>query len=85
MTTQTHVNGSVSGLAAGRSQVSDFFRSALHVPGKALERAFDRLALWQERMHERHQLRMLDDHMLHDVGLTRADVENEASKPFWHA
>lgn len=85
MTTQTHANGPVSGLATGHGQVSDFFRSALHVSAKAVERAFDRLALWQERAHERHQLRMMDDHMLHDVGLTRADVEFESSKPFWHA
>jgi uncharacterized protein YjiS (DUF1127 family) len=83
MTTQTHVNGSVSGLAAGRSQVSDFFRSTLALPAKVLERAFDRLATWQQRAYERRQLRMLDDHMLHDVGLSRADVESEARKPFW--
>jgi uncharacterized protein YjiS (DUF1127 family) len=25
----------------------------------------------------------LDDRMLRDIGLARADVENEAGKPFW--
>lgn len=83
MSTQTPLNGSVCGQAAGRSPVHELFRSALDLPAKALERVFDRLSLWQERAHERHQLRMLDDHMLHDVGLTRADVEGEARKPFW--
>lgn len=83
MSTQTPLNGTVSGLAADRSPVHGLFRSALDLPAKALERAFDRLALWQQRAYERHQLRMLDDHMLHDVGLSRADVEGEARKPFW--
>jgi uncharacterized protein YjiS (DUF1127 family) len=83
MSTRISLHGSVSGQAAARASVYDLFRSALGVPAKALERAFDQLSLWQERAHERHQLRMLDDHMLHDVGLSRADVESEARKPFW--
>lgn len=83
MAPQTPLNDTVSGLDSGRHSVNDFFRSALDVPAKALEIAFDRLALWQQRAYERHQLRMLDDHMLHDVGLSRADVEGEARKPFW--
>lgn len=69
--------------ASGRGFVPELFDSALELPGKLLVVAFDRLALWQERAQERHQLRMLDDHMLHDVGLTRSDVETEARKPFW--
>ena len=32
---------------------------------------------------ERSVLRSLDDAMLKDIGLSRADVEAEASKPFW--
>ena len=41
------------------------------------------LLAWLERAHQRRQLRTLSDHMLHDIGLSRADVEGEAGKPFW--
>ncbi len=38
---------------------------------------------WTGRSAQRRRLRELDDHLLRDMGLTRADVEREASKPFW--
>jgi uncharacterized protein YjiS (DUF1127 family) len=38
---------------------------------------------WSERAAQRRRLRQLDDHLLHDMGLSRADVEQEVSKPFW--
>ncbi|NVK20072.1 MAG: DUF1127 domain-containing protein [Methylocystaceae bacterium] len=41
------------------------------------------LSLWAERNRSRRQLAGLSDHMLHDIGLTRADVTAEADKPFW--
>lgn len=41
------------------------------------------LAVWQRRDRERSRLRALDDHMLRDIGITRADAERECSKPFW--
>ncbi|MFZ5792325.1 MAG: DUF1127 domain-containing protein [Pseudomonadota bacterium] len=45
--------------------------------------AGDVLIGWQQRAQERSHLLMLDDRMLRDIGLTRADVEHEANKPFW--
>ena len=47
--------------------------------------AFDTLLLWQQRASERADLARLTDFQLKDVGLTRSDVEREASKPFWQA
>jgi uncharacterized protein YjiS (DUF1127 family) len=41
------------------------------------------LLIWRERARQRRQLELLNDHMLRDIGLTRADVFAEASKPFW--
>jgi uncharacterized protein YjiS (DUF1127 family) len=41
------------------------------------------VARWSERAAQRRRLRQLDDRLLHDMGLSRADVEQEASKPFW--
>lgn len=43
----------------------------------------DLLSLWFERARQRRQLHALDENMLKDIGLTRADVEFEAQKHFW--
>jgi uncharacterized protein YjiS (DUF1127 family) len=48
-----------------------------------LWRAADLVLTWHERARQRRQLRTLNDHMLRDIGLTRADVLAESSKPFW--
>jgi uncharacterized protein YjiS (DUF1127 family) len=49
----------------------------------AVGRAIDLLLVWQQRARDRRQLESLSDHMLRDIGLSRADVFAEASKPFW--
>jgi uncharacterized protein YjiS (DUF1127 family) len=38
---------------------------------------------WRRRIEGRRQLATLSDVMLHDIGLTRADAEFLANKPFW--
>jgi uncharacterized protein YjiS (DUF1127 family) len=48
-----------------------------------VDRAVDLLLSWHERSRQRRQLRSLSHHMLRDIGLSRADVEAEAAKPFW--
>jgi uncharacterized protein YjiS (DUF1127 family) len=58
--------------AAGRRGLADVL---LHV--------LDRICAWQERRRQRWILASLDDNALKDVGLTRADVAWEVSKPFW--
>ena len=50
---------------------------------RVLERACDLLLTWQERSQQRQQLEMLNDHMLRDIGLSRADILAEATKRFW--
>jgi Uncharacterized conserved small protein len=40
-------------------------------------------ALWSERHAERTRLLSLDDRMLKDIGLSRADAWSEGSKPVW--
>jgi uncharacterized protein YjiS (DUF1127 family) len=50
---------------------------------KGVRRAAESVLSWQERARQRHQLQCLSDHMLRDIGLTRADVLAESTKPFW--
>ena len=38
---------------------------------------------WQQRVQQRHHLVDLDDRVLQDMGMTRADARREARKPFW--
>lgn len=38
---------------------------------------------WDHRHRSRNALRTLDDYMLEDVGLTRAQAHKEAQRPFW--
>jgi len=39
---------------------------------------------WQRRARQRAELARLNERDLHDLGLSRADVEYEVRKPFWH-
>ena len=43
------------------------------------------LVRWQERADQRLRLSGLDEHLLKDIGLSRADTLPESAKPFWKA
>ena len=47
--------------------------------------ALDRLLGWHELARQGRALLALNDRMLKDIGITRADAEREASRPFWGA
>jgi uncharacterized protein YjiS (DUF1127 family) len=53
--------------------------------GRGLERlaiaAFDALFEYRELRRERRQLAALDERLLRDIGLSRADVERECRRP----
>ena len=38
---------------------------------------------WIERSRQRRALAELDDRLLRDIGLTRAEARVEATQPFW--
>lgn len=52
-------------------------------PQTPIERLRTALHTWRHRRRSRLDLLALDDHLLKDIGLTRAQVHVEASKPFW--
>ena len=56
-----------------------FVHKLIHLPVTL----FETLLVWQERADERAHLASLDDRLLRDMGLSRADAEREAAIPFW--
>ena len=38
---------------------------------------------WWQHQRSLHELEMLDDAILRDIGLSRNEVQPEASRPFW--
>ena len=56
-------------------------------PAGILRAAGTRLLLallqWQELAQQRRRLLAMDDHMLKDIGITRADAWHEGTRPFW--
>jgi len=38
---------------------------------------------WRRRTHDRRELADLSEMMLHDIGITRAEADYLANKPFW--
>jgi uncharacterized protein YjiS (DUF1127 family) len=52
-------------------------------PGRPLARFRATLREWRRRSREREKLASLDERMLSDIGLTRAEAEFLSHKPFW--
>jgi uncharacterized protein YjiS (DUF1127 family) len=48
-----------------------------------LLRALELVLSWQEVARQRRALLALDERLLKDIGITRADAEHEAGRPFW--
>jgi uncharacterized protein YjiS (DUF1127 family) len=46
-------------------------------------RLFATFREWRQRVNGRAELARLDDRMLRDIGITRADAEFLSNKPFW--
>jgi uncharacterized protein YjiS (DUF1127 family) len=61
------------------------FEAAVAPVDNALAGFVDQLLTWQQRVRDRHALGQLDEHMLHDIGISAADVAHETSKPFWRS
>ena len=53
------------------------------LPTIGMEALWGRLKRWSQLARQRRQLAMLDDAALKDLGLSRADVQQESERPFW--
>lgn len=81
MGTISHIPAALE--AAGRSFGA--LRLAGTRVGATLGTAVVAVLNWQRRANERFALQSLDDRMLRDIGITHADADREARKPFWIA
>ena len=62
-------------------------RAWLEDRGHSVHRRFSRealLAAWR-RLRSRQRIAELDSHLLKDIGVSFAEAEAEANKPFWRA
>lgn len=69
---------------ASRASLGDFrARDSFGWVRGDLARARRCAALWARRRQQRLRLKDLDDHVLKDIGVGRAEAVREARKPFW--
>jgi uncharacterized protein YjiS (DUF1127 family) len=54
-------------------------------PRMAVRRMAAAMVAYYDRARQRRALEGLDDRMLKDIGLSRADVHGECRKPFWRS
>lgn len=52
---------------------------------RGLGAAIETLLVWLDRVRERNWLTGIDERMLKDIGLSRADLMRETDKRFWQA
>ncbi len=68
---------------AGGSAAEVRRHSARELASAAGARAVARFHEWRRRAKDRAQLATLDDRMLADIGITRAEAQFLSDKPFW--
>lgn len=68
---------------AGHSVTEVPRHSTLHWVSHSVARLSTTLRAWRRRAKDRAQLTVLDDRMLADIGLSRAEAEFLGNKPFW--
>ena len=78
---QTFINESSCGHRAASSP--NVWSRFVHAVDGRLDAVVDTLLVWQRQRKDRLHLMSLDDRLLRDIGISNADVDREASKPFW--
>lgn len=70
-------------LETATARISAGLVHAARLVDRGLLRVLDLVFEWRARAAERHVMRSLDDRMLRDVGISRADLERELRRPLW--
>jgi len=55
------------------------------ISSKIFTDCFTQIESYKHFYNSRKALAALDDNMLEDIGITRAEAEKEAAKPFWRS
>jgi uncharacterized protein YjiS (DUF1127 family) len=66
-----------------RGTVADFRQTSSRKPHHRFGWLRMRLREWRRRARDRAELAALDDRTLADIGISRAEAEFLANKPFW--
>lgn len=61
----------------------DARREATRAAQSLLQGLVEMLQRMRLRARLRRDLERLDEHLLHDIGIKREELETEATKPFW--
>lgn len=48
-----------------------------------VKRGWVKVRMWREISRQRNELRRLSESLAKDIGISRADAEREADRPFW--
>ena len=63
--------------------LASFVRYAIGRDPLGARALLDMLLTWRDRARQRMELARLDDRLLRDIGVPRADAARELGKPFW--
>lgn len=74
---------SFPGIRSGSRDPAGWTRAAWVLT--APQRALETLRVWHDRWVERRELLQIEERILRDCGIHRADLERIARKPFWRA
>jgi uncharacterized protein YjiS (DUF1127 family) len=80
-----HTMNAITTLPGTRAALPSIPRSAATATTAVWRELLALISEWNVRSYTRAQAQGLDDRMLRDIGLTRAEVLAEADKPFWQA
>jgi uncharacterized protein YjiS (DUF1127 family) len=70
-------------ILTARNSTLQTLNTTLNRFGLPLSRATARLKRWRQLSRDRTELARLSDDCLRDIGLSRAEVMMESSRPFW--
>jgi uncharacterized protein YjiS (DUF1127 family) len=69
----------------GADNSHDRRRQSRNAGGAVIAVVLAFVRVWRERRRARHQLAVMSERELQDIGICRSEIANEIGKPFWRA